>query len=478
MDLEKTKEFISKLNLRTEDLSMKEEYERVCLKYHDVFSKTPDDLGRCSYISHEIKLKDPTGDPVHVKQFPIPLAHREAIHGWVDKLLAQGAVELSRSAYNSPIFCVPKKEEKKLRIVQDFRGINAASLPDRFTIRDPRECIDEIGQDASKVFSAIDLTSGFWQQNLSEESRGFTAFTIPGKGGSKYQWTVNPMGLQGAPASFARLIDFIFRGLAHVLAYIDDILIHTRDDKDQVEALDKVFLMMRKYGLKINQRKSVFGVRTLEYLGYHVSGQGISPGTEKMNAMRKFPEPNNNKKIREFLAVANYFRFLIPKFNDLSGPLSRLTKDDGYYDKGPLPVEAANAFRLLKAALCSKPVVMQPALDGEWHVTTDASQGDDKNPGGLGAVLTQVVDGVERVIAYASRGLKSFEKNYSAYLLELQAAVWAIDYWSVYLMGRHFILNTDHKPLTFLSTIHKKTLNRLQIQLLEHDFEIRYKIDR
>ena len=96
-------------------------------------------------------------------------------------MLAQGAIELSKSSYNSPIFGV-KKKSGETRVVQDFRAINLASVPDKYVIRDPRECIDEIGQEASKVFSAIDLTSGFWQQNLEEESRTYTAFTVPGKG--------------------------------------------------------------------------------------------------------------------------------------------------------------------------------------------------------------------------------------------------------------------------------------------------------
>ena len=84
-------------------------------------------------------------------------------------------------------------------------------------------------------------------------------------------------------------------------------------------------------------------------------------------------------------------------------------------------------------------------------------------------------DGQERVIAYASRGLKPNERNHSAYLLELAAAAWAIDNFAVYLRGRRFTLYTDHKPLETLSTVHTKTLNRLQQQLLEFDFDIRYK---
>ena len=93
----------------------------------------------------------------------------------------------------------------------------------------------------------------------------------------------------------------------------------------------------------------------------------------------------------------------------------------------------------------------------------------------MGAVLSQMHDGEEKVIAYASRGLKANEKNYSAYLLELAAAAWAIDNFAVYLRGRQFTLVTDHKPLETLSMVHTKTLNRLQQQLLEFDFNIRYK---
>jgi len=473
MNDEEEKYFMSKLNVECSDPHEKDKYVELCRKYHDVFSKSKHDIGHCDTISHVIKLKDENADPIHQKQFPIPLAHREAIHSWVDKLLAQGAIELSKSSFNSPIFGVQKKSGET-RVVQDFRGVNAASVPDRYTIRDPRECVDEIGQEASKVFSTIDLTSGFWQQNLEEESRQYTAFTVPGNA-TRYQWTVNPMGLQGAPASFARLMDFVMRGLAHVLTYIDDVLVHTKTHEEQRETLEKVFLRMRKYGLKINIGKSFFAASKIEYLGYQISGDGASPGQGKLEAMRKFPEPDSQKKIREFLGIANYFRFMIPNFSFDSGYLNRLLCKDSEWKKGPLPLPAANAFKRLKAALCSNPVVQQPAVKGDWRVTTDASQGDAEHPGGLGAVLTQVVDGKERVIAYASRGLKSFEKNYSAYLLELSAAVWAIDYWHVYLKGRRFELFTDHQPSTHLSTIHKKTLNRLQLQLLEHDMELKYK---
>ena len=130
---------------------------------------------------------------------------------------------MSRSTYNSLIFLVPKPHGQGMRAVLDYRAVNLKSKPDRYTIREVRDCIDEIGLAGSDTFTTINLTSGFWQQALDKASRPMTSFTVPGKG-TRYQWTVTPMGLQGSPASFARLIDYVFRGIKGVISYIDDVL--------------------------------------------------------------------------------------------------------------------------------------------------------------------------------------------------------------------------------------------------------------
>ena len=465
------KKFKDELNLKCPE-EWKPKYEELCLHFNDVFSRSKFDLGRCEVIKHSVQMKDDM--PRHQKQFPIPLAHRETIYNWVDELLASGAIELSRSLYNSPIFLIKKPHNGGLRAVLDFRAINSASLPDRYNIREVRECLDEVGQNNSDTFSCLDLVSGFWQQALDEKSRQFTAFTVPGRQ-TRFQWTVSPMGLQGSPASFSRLMDYCMRGLANVLTYIDDVLVHTKGHARHLEVLRNVFLRLRKYNLKLNVKKSAMGSAECEYLGFHLSGSGVSPGQEKLQAMRSFPEPDSIKKVREFVGMCNYFRGLIRDFSLYSGCLTALLKKDSKWKKGPLPTVAANAFRYLKAALCSNPVVCHPVQDGEWHLTTDASQGDAEHPGGLGAVLTQIVKEDERVIAYASRGLKKHERNYSAFLIEMQAACWGIETFSVYLVGRRFTLFTDHRPLESMGTIHKRTLNRLQQTLLEFDFEVKYK---
>jgi transposase InsO family protein/ribonuclease HI len=445
-----------------------------------VCSKDKFDLGFTDVIKHSIRMKNDV--PLHSRQFRVPFEHEKMLHEYVDELLKKGAIEVSRSPYNSPIFCVAKKvpqnhvegEALPLRVVLDYRRINTNSLPDRYSIREVREYVDEVGRSNSKIFSTVDLTSGFWQQALEEESREYSAFTVPGKG-TRYQWLVTPMGLQGSPASFARLMDFIMSGLKGVLTYIDDVLVHTKTHDEHLKILEEALLRLRRYGLKLNVDKSTFGATEVQYLGYTLAEKGVSPSEDKLKAIREFKAPVTVKQVREFVGVCNYFRFLIKGFSRLASTLTALTKKDCQWKGGKLPEEAQKSFDTLQRQLCAEPVVAYPKRDLPFILHTDGASGDAVNPGGLGAVLLQEQEGVERVIAYASRGLKKHEKNYSAYLLELTAAVFGIEHFDVYLRGRRFALYTDHKPLEKLNMVHKKTLNRLQQIMCEYEFTMHYK---
>ena len=154
-----------------------------------------------------------------------------------------------------------------LRCVLDFRRINEKSLVDRYSIKEVRQCVDEVGRTASDTFTTIDLTAGFWQQQLEESSRQYTAFSVPGKG-ARYQWKVTPMGLQGSPASFSRLMDYVMRDMKGVLTYVDDVLAHDRGHEAHLETVKKVLQRLRKYGLKLNVAKTIIGAQEVQYLGY------------------------------------------------------------------------------------------------------------------------------------------------------------------------------------------------------------------
>lgn len=459
----------------------KKDYEDLLLLYHDVCSKDKYDLGWADVITHKIVMPDDL--PVHKRQFRVPFNYEQVLFKYVDELLKQGAIEVSRSPYNSPIFCVRKKlppnfkqgDPIPLRIVLDYRAINLKSVPDRYCIKEVRECVDEVGRNASNIFTTVDLTAGFWQQALEESSRQYTAFTIPGKG-ARYQWRVTPMGLQGSPASFSRLMDYVMREIEGCLTYVDDVLVHSNSHGKHLVQLEEVLWRLRKYGLKLNVDKTIIGASEVQYLGYTLTKEGVSPSVDKMKAVKDFTTPRDTKSIREFVGLANYFRFLIPQFALLAGPLTALTKTSSTWKGGELPPAAKECFEKLKSYLCSAPLVAYPDRERKFVLHTDAATGDAERPGGLGAVLLQEQkDGTERVVAYASRALKDHERNYSAFLLEMAAACFGIDHFDTYLKGKHFKLCTDHRPLEKLNTQHTKTLNRLQQLMLEYDFELQYK---
>jgi hypothetical protein len=135
------------------------------------------DLGLAKDFMHRIHLK---GDqPIFRKQFNLPEAHTQFIKQSLDEWLKLGVVHQSNSNYNSPIFCVPKKQGQGLWIVQDFRQLNQHSHIDKYSMKEINECIRDIGRAYSSIFTTLYLTSGFWQMKLEPESQLLTAFTIP-----------------------------------------------------------------------------------------------------------------------------------------------------------------------------------------------------------------------------------------------------------------------------------------------------------
>ena len=451
----------------------KVEFLKLIEKHHTVFSKDKSDLGNSQTLQHDISLR--TKEPIYVKQFKIPEAHQTVVEEHLKEWLKLGIVEPCRSKYNSPLFIVPKKDGS-LRIVQDFRALNAQTHVDKYSMHDVNECVSQIGRAGSTIFSTIDLTSGFWQMALNPNSRDFTAFTVPGHG--QMRWKVAPMGLLGSPASFQRLVEAAMQ--AHTQKESHPIygvlLIHTKTHEDHLRILDAVFTRLRQHHLKINLKKCEFGSHNVSYLGFRLTPEGIKPGKDKLKAVAQTQPPSTIKEVRQFLGLCNFFRSHVKNFAIVSAPLTALTKKDNPWKRGPLPPDAYQSYRHLQTILCSEPVVDYPRSDRAYALITDACVGDKKHPGGLGAILTQLDEKNEhRVIAYASRKLQKHEKNYTPFLLEMQAAIWGMEHFQVNLKGRHFVLFTDHKPLEKLGKVHTKTLNRLQEAMNTFDFEIVYK---
>jgi hypothetical protein len=193
------------------------------------------------------------------------------VAGWLQARI----IKRSRSPYNSPLFCVLKKEGQWLRCVLDYRRVNHSSFSYRYALRTIDECLETVWRAGSKVYSALNCSSAFWLLQLQQSDCPFTAFTIPGKG--HYHWRMCPQGLMGAPASFSRLMDVLLADTENVLTYIEDVLVHRQTHEQHLKHLAAAIDKIGTANLRLNPRKCVFGSDSVEYLGHTLSGEGVRP---------------------------------------------------------------------------------------------------------------------------------------------------------------------------------------------------------
>jgi len=301
---------------------------------------------------------------------------------------------------------------------------------------------------------------------MKERDRVKTAFSTP-KG--LYQFKVMPFGLCGAPATFQQMMDHVIRGLeSHVSVYLDDVVIFSKTWQDHLVHVREVLQRLREYNLTAKPTKCQFGMHECIYLG-HVIGNGqVKPDPKKIAAVRGYPMPRTKKEVRSFLGLTGYYRKFIGNYARLAMPLSDLTKKS-LPDKVNWSPECGEAFEALKKALCESPILQNPDFSKPFLLQTDAS---DR---GVGAVLSQKdVEGVDRPIAYYSKKLLPRESKYSTVEKECLAIKLGIEAFRVYLLGRRFTIQTDHRSLIWLNKLKEKNarLTRWSLSLQDYSFDV------
>jgi len=206
----------------------------------------------------------------------------------------------------------------------------------------------------------------------------------------------------------------------------------------------------------------------MQYLGFVLSENGVSPSTDKVKAVRGYPTPTNVREVRLFFGLASFYRRLVPNFAQIAKPLKTLTRKDQKFEWGPSQKEA---FEGLKDKLCTTPVLTYPNFELPFILTTDASKL------AVAATLSQVQDGVEWLIAYASRQKNKSEQAYSATESEMLALMWAKKIFRCYLHGKKFLVRTDHSALSYLRKFsdHNSRLMRWSLEFSEFDFAVEHR---
>ncbi|KMQ83753.1 reverse ribonuclease integrase, partial [Lasius niger] len=413
----------------------------------------------------EHKIDVGTHAPIKQRYYPVSPKIQEAIYAEVDTMLGAGIIEPSNSEWSSPIVMI-KKPNGTYRFCLDFRKLNAVSKKDAYPLPYMNAILDKLR--SARYISTIDLSQAYFQIPLEEGCRELTAFTVPGKG--LYHFKRMPYGLTGAPATFQRLLDRLIGPEMdpHAFAYLDDIVVVTSTFEEHLQWLKRVLDRIRDAGLTINPEKSKFCRSQVKYLGFLVQQDGLSVDPEKTTSIVEYPAPRNIKQLRRFIGMASWYRRFIPQCATKLEPLTRLLKKNHSWEWGD---NQKAAFESIKECITSPPILACPKFELPFVLQTDASSV------GIGAVLTQETEGVEQVIAFASRALSEAERKYATTEQECLAVVWAIKKFRPYLEGYQFRVITDHSSLRWLHNLKNPTgrLARWALELLEYDYTIEHR---
>ncbi|GJT67649.1 putative reverse transcriptase domain-containing protein [Tanacetum coccineum] len=356
--------------------------------------------------------------PVARSPYRLAPSEMQELSTQLQELSDKGFIRPSSSPWGAPVLFV-KKKDGSFQMCIDYRELNKLTVKNRYPLLRIDDLFDQL--QGSRVYSKIDLRSGYHQLRVREEDIPKTAFRT-------------------------RYGHYEFQ-----------------NKKEHEGHLKLILRLLKEEKLFAKFSKCEFWLSTVKFLGHVIDSEGIHVDPAKIESIKDWASPKTPTEIRQFLGLAGYYRRFIEGFLKIARPMMKLTQKSMKFDWGE---KAEAAFQLLKQKLCSAPILALPEGSENFVVYCDASHK------GLGAVLMQR----EKVIAYASRQLKVHEKNYTTHDLELGAVVFALKMWRHYLYGTKCVVFTDHKSLQHI--LDQKELNMRQHRWLEllsdYDCEIRY----
>jgi len=426
-------------------------------KYDEIFSDKP---GKIEAFQCQIRVK--AGDPIHQKQYPIPIARIPRVDAEIQRMLKLEIIEKSTSPWSSPIVCTEKKNGD-IRLCLDARKINTMIIPDRECPTNMEETLMKFR--GMKYLSSIDLTAGYWQCPLKKECREITAFLHRGR---NYQFKVLPFGLINSVAEFQKILDQVLGPeiLQFAAVYVDDIHITSRNFEEHMQHLESIFQKLAQHHITINREKSQFIKSQVVFLGHIISEKGVTMDPDKIQVIKNFQPPKTKKQVQSFLGFINFYRKFIRDLSQDTERLSALTKKDTKWQWG---TQQQIAFENIKTKFLEDIIIQFPDFKREFYINTDASNTH------VGVELYQISEeGRHQSLGFASRTLNTAERNYNTTELELLAIVFACKKFRHYLIGHKVRVLTDHHSLTFLNTCQllNARLVRWSTFLQEYQLEI------
>ena len=404
------------------------------LEFKDVFSKNDWDFGHITVIKHPIHLDGPGAICMKMRRTPKHYEKDEEKH--IQELLHYGVIRPSHSQFAAAPVLV-RKRDKSLRYCIDYRNLNLRTIKDKFPLPNIQLCLEALAD--SEWYSCLDMCSGYYQLDIEPEDCHKTAFLTRF---GLFEHVKLGFGLCNAPATYQRAMQIILDGLLWrtALCFLDDVSVLGKTFTSHIDNLRGVFERIREHGGKLKPRKCKFCRKETEFLGRLVTPDGLKITKSKENTARFWPIPQTSREVDSFLGFMNYHRDHIRGFADISMPLYQI----GGKNQFQWGEEQQKAFDKLKEMVLTAPCLAYPKADGRFILDTDASDT------AVGAALSQIQDGKERVIAFGSNVLTPEQRRYCTTRKELLAIIKFTRQYRHYLCGARFAVRTDHGSLVWL----------------------------
>ena len=397
-------------------------------EYELVFSKANSKILPAHKSSeHSINLIE-GGEPLYRPIYPLSQNELKALREYLEENLEDERIRPSKSPAGAPILFVPKKVGS-LRLCVDYRGLNKVTVKNRYPLPLISEILDRLA--GSKFFSKIDVQDAYHRIRIKEGDEWKTAFRTRY---GHFEYLVMPFGLTNAPATFQNYIHTALHGILDefCVAYLDDILIFSKDRNEHTSHITQVLERLKKAQLYAKLSKCMFYQSEVEFLGYVISREGISMDQERVSTIMSWPIPKSFRDIQVFIGFCNFYRRFIYDFSRIAQPLTSLLKGSkngrkpGLVD---LSEQEKQAFYKLLDAFKSAPLLAHFDPKLPIRLETDASKW------GMAGILSQSHDGIFHPVAFWSHKFTGAEVNYGTPDQELYAIVYSFKHWRHYLDG-------------------------------------------
>jgi len=371
----------------------------------------------------------------------------------INELLSSGVIVESCSPWRHNVVVVPKGNGDS-RLVINYKPVNNCTIFDAYPFPLVETLLDKLGK--ARFMSSLDFSQCYYQLPLTKEDQEKTAFCVEGK---LYQFTRCPFGLTNAVAYCSRLLGKVFENLPNVVTYLDDVIVYGSTEQEHDNCLKQVLKRVIDCGMSLNSKKCSFRQTKITFLGYSIENGLVRPDILRSEPVINFPTPTCVKSLLRFLGMMTYYSKYIPDFSRKARPLY-----DKAEDFGPWTQEELDSFDELKRSL-ENAMLAIPSEDEELVLKTDAS---DRS---VAAVLENKSG---QPVFFVSRTLNAHERSYDIVEKEALAIHWSVMRLRHFLVGRKFLVYSDHKPLQFIFGNEKASpkVIRWRMQLQEFNFKV------